>query len=1052
VFWRKWLVRLLVFSLLGGFGAVGYLYQRWTDPAAVRLQVVAKLSELFPGAEVTLDAARMRLLGGIALSELRLVRRDDPDRSDLGYFPAAILYHDKEKLLGGELAIRKVELNRPRLRIIRGLDGHWNLQGLTGARGPGSVLPTIVINHGTVLLDDQLARPGQPPAELVDVNLTVLNGPAHTVNIQGSARSDLVGPLQVQARWQWERHEVTLTLKAPQMPIGPTLVQCLSRYFPEIGEHAQRLEGVAGLEAAVSYRPDSAQPWSHDLRWHLRQGKLHHPLLPVALEDLEAEVRCVDGQVALERLTARAGQARVSLTRAAVHRGTAGMDFEAAGRIEHLHVTEAVWNGLPACIGRYHELFHPAGPANISFEVAHRGGRWARVHTRIVADGMTATFQGFPYELDRIRGPVDVSWPEQLVQVDLTGYSGTRPVTVRGDWKGVGPMAAVRLDVRGRDIPLDRKLLEALRPPYREVVRRFHLTGLGDFDVAIRHVPGQACFANRYLVRVKQGTLKWDEFRYPLKDVRGTLDLLPDHWEFRDFQGVRNQGEFRASGRSYPAPPGHAAEDCRIAVVIQGSNVGLDKDLKEALDAFPCMARAWETFKPAGRMNFTTRIDQMPRQPQDLDVDVDVRGCAIDPTFFPYALTELSGNFHYGKNRLQMADVRARHGGTRVYVPRGEVALYASGGLFADLPELRADPVFPNQDFLKALPAALKTLCESLELRAEDALDLKTRLVVSLPGEPGSKPDIYWNGVLGLHDASVSVGVPVEHVTGRVGCVGRYNGYQLLGVDSNVMLSRATLYGLPFHDLHAKLDIFEDAPDVVVLALKAPLFEGQISGPGRIELNSTLRYELDLTASEVKLDALGRHEFGADSQLSGLVGGRLHLTGKGTGLASLEGNGSLDMPRGHLYNLPLLLDLLKFLGLRWPDKTAFDQAHAAFSIHGDRLSFSHLELYGNAISLHGQGDMKLDGQEVRLDFIPVWGRIEQVLPAAWQPIPSAIGKNLLKIEMRGKVGASKDLHFHKKPVPGLIEPLIQMRDRLAGNRGDRPEGNRGDRPAGKRQE
>src|SRR5262249_49162951 len=169
---------------------------------------------------------------------------------------------------------------------------------------------------------------------------------------------------------------------------------------------------------------------------------------------------------------------------------------------------------------------------------------------------------------------------------------------------------------------------------------------------------------------------------------------------------------------------------------------------------------------------------------------------------------------------------------------------------------------------------------------------------------------------------------------------------------------------LPFHDVHAKLDIWAKAPDVVELALKAPLFGGEISGPGRIELSSTLRYELDLTASEVRLDELGRHEFGADSALSGLIGGRLHLSGKGNGVGSLEGNGSLDMPKGHLYNLPLLLDLLKFLGLRWPDRTAFDQAHAAFSIHGDQISFGHLELYGNAISLHGQGDMKLNGEEV----------------------------------------------------------------------------------------
>src|SRR5262249_37721611 len=210
------------------------------------------------------------------------------------------------------------------------------------------------------------------------------------------------------------------------------------------------------------------------------------------------------------------------------------------------------------------------------------------------------------------------------------------------------------------------------------------------------------------------------------------------------------------------------------------------------------------------------------------------------------------------------------------------------------------------------------------------------------------------------------------------------------------------------------------SPDVMVLGVNAPLFGGRISGQARVEVNSTLRYYMNLTASEIKLDAFGRHNLGADSQLSGVVGGRLFLTGEGTGLSNLEGKGSLEIPKGHLYNLPLLLDLLKFLGLRWPDRTAFEQAQAVFSINGDTVSFSQLELIGNAVSLHGQGEMKLDGSDVRLDFIPVWGRIEQFLPSVWQPLPSAIGKNVLKIEMRGKIGKKKDLRFHKKPIPGIL--------------------------------
>ena len=40
------------------------------------------------------------------------------------------------------------------------------------------------------------------------------------------------------------------------------------------------------------------------------------------------------------------------------------------------------------------------------------------------------------------------------------------------------------------------------------------------------------------------------------------------------------------------------------------------------------------------------------------------------------------------------------------------------------------------------------------------------------------------------------------------------------------------------------------------------------------------------------------------------------------------------VPSGKLARLPLLLDLLKWLGLRLPDRTAFEQAHADFRIEG----------------------------------------------------------------------------------------------------------------------
>src|SRR5258708_17718787 len=103
---RKWLVRGLVMTLAGVISLAALLYQQWTNPEAIRQQVLGKLSTQFTGAHVSLESAHMRLFGGIALNELRITRRDDPERVELLYVPTSTIHIDKENLTACKLVIR----------------------------------------------------------------------------------------------------------------------------------------------------------------------------------------------------------------------------------------------------------------------------------------------------------------------------------------------------------------------------------------------------------------------------------------------------------------------------------------------------------------------------------------------------------------------------------------------------------------------------------------------------------------------------------------------------------------------------------------------------------------------------------------------------------------------------------------------------------------------------------------------------------------------------------------------------------------------------------
>ncbi|HEV3237204.1 MAG TPA: hypothetical protein VGZ25_09465, partial [Gemmataceae bacterium] len=120
---RKWLVRGLVVSLASVIALAALLYQQWTNPEAVRQLVLTKLAAQFAGAHVSLESAHMRLFGGIGLNELRITRRDDPDRTELLYVPSSTIHIEKENLTAGKLVIRQIELHKPRLHIIHNADG-----------------------------------------------------------------------------------------------------------------------------------------------------------------------------------------------------------------------------------------------------------------------------------------------------------------------------------------------------------------------------------------------------------------------------------------------------------------------------------------------------------------------------------------------------------------------------------------------------------------------------------------------------------------------------------------------------------------------------------------------------------------------------------------------------------------------------------------------------------------------------------------------------------------------------------------------------------------
>jgi hypothetical protein len=1063
--WRKWLVRGLVFTSLGSLALGAVLYQAWTNPEAVRRLVLEKLGVRFFHVNVSLESAHLRLLSGIAVHDLRMGRNDQLDRGNFLYVPAAVIYHDKEQLLGGELAIRKVELTRPELRLVRQRDGRFNVTGILGPVDLSERMPMLVIHQGTIRLEGPTLSPAGPVLEIKDVDLTVVNDPLPTLVVEGTGRTDVAGPVKISATLPRDTYAGHVHVQLTAVPVGPDLVQRLAGPCPELADHLRQLSGTATLDADLTYQPDGERPLHYDLTARLHDGTLAHARLPLPLTQLEVEARCVDGVFPHARLTARAGPARVAATLEGLEVPAPGAPFDFQrlvrkldAKVEHLPVTPALLARLPEELSWIQQDYAPTGPVTVTHTYRRGPGRPQARHWQIAPEGMTATCSHFPYPIDSVTGTVDVETagaPDRDIRIDLAGKAGGRPVRVCGTVRGPREASAVEVDVRGQDLLLDDRMFRALQKMDKagntaRVAAQFlpepsRLHGLAarpmgkaDVHAALRRPLGQRQFQHVFTITFRDSAVQYDLFPYPLENVSGTLVLHRDHWECQGFQGSHAGGEVRVDGRSYASPPGADGQRSppeRVQLVIRGRGVPLDKEFGEALapaglPGRQALADAYHTLALAGRMDFRALVVDHPGQPQDLEVGVDIERCAMKPTFFDYALSDVSGSVRYAYGKVYLRDLRARHGGATLALPAGLLQLKPGGGFWAWLLPIRCHNLVPDEAFLKALPEPLRK--GLAPLRLEGRLDVETELTLS--ASPGQGPLlVWWKGQAQLHDARFRAGVEASGAEGQVFCEGHHDGRQMRGVVGQLLLPRVRVLGQPLTNVSGRLEVRPEAPDVVGLSdLKADLFGGTLGGQARLEVGPQLRYEIYLKALGLRLEEIGRHNLDdkrrATAQLEGPIGGTLHLTGEGHDLLGLKGNGRVDVHGGKMGQLPLLLDLLKAFGLRMPDRTAFEEAHLLFAVEGPQVRVGQLELYGNAVSLHGQGTVDLDGNNVNLDFSATPGRLKWVLPEGVDLLPQALSQQILKIKARGKIagsGPDDGVRFEKVLVPGVFEPITR---------------------------
>ncbi|MCA9269435.1 MAG: AsmA-like C-terminal domain-containing protein, partial [Planctomycetales bacterium] len=139
------------------------------------------------------------------------------------------------------------------------------------------------------------------------------------------------------------------------------------------------------------------------------------------------------------------------------------------------------------------------------------------------------------------------------------------------------------------------------------------------------------------------------------------------------------------------------------------------------------------------------------------------------------------------------------------------------------------------------------------------------------------------------------------------------------------------------------------------------------------------------------------------------------------GRDTLRGDGHVWLRDADIYELPIMVSLLKIISIRRPDKTAFTSSDVDFRIAGEDVYLDRIVFSGDAVSLRGAGEVNLD-RRVHLKLYTLVGNESRRIPLVW-PLLADASRRILMLEVTGTLD---DPLTNRHVLPGLNDTLRQL--------------------------
>ncbi len=942
---------------------------------------------------------------------------------------------DLRRLLTGDVKVDHLVVRRPVLRVTRRPDGSYSATKLLPFPRMSDDPPEVRIEGGTIELFDPTRNPSST-LTLRDVNL-VLRPPGSDADpdctsrwVEGTLGGDHFQRMALKGSVDGCEETWDLGGVIEGLTLSPQLRDAL----PEpAATHLRAVDDVRG-QVSLTFRvhrpPGEPPPGRFAVSGRLSHGRIDDRRLPYPLTDARAAFRVTEDGFAIDDLTARANEATVRLS--CRRSGFGSRDpIQVRAEVRQLELGRSLVDVLPEPMREQWYQYRPAGRVDVDADLVFDGRTWLpTVEARLL--DVSFTHIRFPYRLEHGVGTVQLS--DGRVQVNVRAYSGNEPVRIDAEISDALGDPYGWLRVQGDAIPLDEKLLVALPDGAEEVIRSLQPRGTIRVDYRMWRERPEVPMHQHMLVELNRCTIRFDKFPYPVRDIRGTIELRDDRWQFRELQGRNDAGWIVGRGYLESRPEGR-----EFRLTLDATGVPLEGELRDALT--PNVRSLWEDLRPRGVVDVSAEIRYLAERRQ-LSLTTRIRPQAdtvsIEPVRFPYRMDKLRGEIVFRDGYVSFDRLEAEHGAVRISTA-GDCEILPDGRWLLRLSGLSVDRLRFDRDLVQALPGGLRKSLAALN----PAGMFNLRGSVDLEGgvQTDDRMRAAWDLRVGFHQASIDCGVKLENLHGGLTLVGRFDGTRMTS-SGELDIDSLTYKDFQFTQVTGPLWVddqqvllgswverrraAEERSSARARPISASLFDGTVHGDAWVTLGPVPRWGLLATLGQADLARCAQEVLTGEHSLQGKVNGTLDLRGAGSSTNAMVGHGALHVDGADVYELPLMIALLKILSVRRPDRNAFSKSDIRFRVEGQHIYFDQIDFSGDAISLLGKGEMDFH-QNVRMTFHAVVGRGELGLPMLKQVVGGA-SQQIMLIHVAGTL---QQPETRREAFPVVNKALQQLQTDLS---------------------